>query len=274
MASPCCPTAPSSTTRAPSTRSPRPPSASSSRALEKAQKQGGAQGKSAGSTACQEAVSGLKVGNFVNNLSNEGSADVGGTTTTKISGDLNVPGAIDALLELTKNPACSAQLGAAGPLPSEAELDKAKTQIESALKKAHLDVYVGDDNIVRKIAAELSIEPPNASSSGPKKVNLEFELSIDGVNEDQTIEAPSGAKPLNDLFLKLGVNPIELLGVLQGKGGLGGLSGAGGLGGLLNGIGGSGGSSSGGGSGSAQAYLNCLKGAQTPVNIQKCAGLK
>lgn len=243
-------------------------------ALEKAQKQGGAQGKSAGSTACQEAVSGLKVGNFVDNLSNEGSTDVGGTTTTKISGDLNVPGAIDALLELTKNPACSAQLGAAGPLPSEAELDKAKTQIESALKKAHVDVYVGDDNIVRKIAAELSIEPPNASSSGPKKVDLEFELSIDGVNEDQTIEAPSGAKPLNDLFLKLGVNPIELLGVLQGKGGLGGLSGAGGLGGLLNGIGGSGGSSSGGGSGSAQAYLNCLKGAQTPVDIQKCAGLK
>ncbi len=243
-------------------------------ALEKAQKQGGAQGKSAGSTACQEAVSGLKVGNFVDNLSNEGSTDVGGTTTTKISGDLNVPGAIDALLELTKDPACGAQLGAAGPLPSEAELDKAKTQIESALKKAHVDVYVGDDNIVRKIAAELSIEPPNASSSGPKKVDLEFELSIDGVNEDQTIEAPSGAKPLNDLFLKLGVNPIELLGVLQGKGGLGGLSGAGGLGGLLNGIGGSGGSSSGGGSGSTQAYLNCLKGAQTPVDIQKCAGLK
>ena len=143
-------------------------------ALEKAQKQGGAQGKSAGSTACQEAVSGLKVGNFVDNLSNEGSTDVGGTTTTKISGDLNVPGAIDALLELTKNPACSAQLGAAGPLPSEAELDKAKTQIESALKKAHVDVYVGDDNIVRKIAAELSIEPPNASSSGPKKVDLEL----------------------------------------------------------------------------------------------------
>jgi hypothetical protein len=243
-------------------------------ALEKAQKQGGAQGKSAGATACQEAVSGLKVGSFVDNLSNEGSADVGGATTTKISGDLNVSGAIDALLELTKNPACSAQLGAAGPLPSEAELDKAKTQVESALKKAHVEVYVGNDNIVRKIAAELSIEPQNASSSGPKKVELNFELSIDGVNEGQTIEAPSGAKPLNDLFLKLGVNPIELLGVLQGQGGAGGLSGAGGLGGLLNGIGGSGGSSSGGGSGSAQAYLNCLKGAQTPVDIQKCAGLK
>jgi hypothetical protein len=239
-------------------------------ALEKSQKQGEAQGKSAGATACQEAVSDLKVGSFIDNLSNEGSADVGGATTTKISGDLNVPGAIDALLELTKNPACSSQLGAAGPLPSGAELDKAKAQVEGALKKAHVDVYVGNDDIVRRIAAELSIEPPKQSSGGPKKVELGFELSLDGVNESQTIEAPSGAKPLNDLFLKLGVNPIELLGMVNGKGGL-----SGGLGGLLNKLGASSGSASGGGeSGSTQAYLNCLKGAQTPVDLQKCAGLK
>ena len=105
--------------------------------------------------------------------------------------------------------------------------------MQSALKTAHVDVYVGDDNIVRKIAAELSIEPQNASSSGPKKVDLEFELSIDGVNEEQTISAPSGAKPLNDLFQKLNINPIELLGAASGQGGL---SGSGGLGGLLNGL--------------------------------------
>jgi hypothetical protein len=251
-------------------------------AIERSQQRGGAQGQSAGATACQEAAANLKVGDFVENLSNEGSSDVGGTSTTKVSGDLNVPGAIDALLELTKDPACSAQLGAAGPLPSEAELDKAKSQVESALKKAHVDVYVGDDNIVRKIAAELSIEPQNASSGGPKKVDLEFELTLEGVNEEQTIEAPSGAKPLNDLFMKLGVNPIELLGAASGQGGL---SGSGGLSGLLNGLSGAagGGSSSGGGSessgggssggGSQQAYLKCLQGATTPVDLQKCAGL-
>lgn len=253
--------------------------------IERAQQRGGAQGKSAGATACQEAVANLKVGDFVENLSNEGSSDVGGTSTTHVSGDLNAPGAIEALLELTKDPACSAQLGAAGPLPSEAQLDKAKSQVESALKTAHVDLYVGDDNIVRKIAAELSIEPQNASSSGPKKVDLEFELSIDGVNEEQTIEAPSGAKPLNDLFRQLGVNPLELLGAASGQGGL---SGSGGLGGLLNGLSGAAGGSSGGGSSSGgsssngaaapsgnsqQDYLNCLKGATTPVDLQKCAAL-
>jgi hypothetical protein len=248
-------------------------------AIEQAQQRNQSKGESAKATACQEAVSDLKVGDFVKNLSNEGSADVGGTTTTKISGDLDVPGAIESLLELTKNPACAGTLGAAGPLPSEAELDKAKGQVESALKKAHVDVYVGDDNIVRKIAAELSIEPKSGSSSGPKKVDLSFELELSDVNQEQTIEAPSGAKPLQQLFQKLGVNPIELLG---GAGGQGGLSGAG-LGNLLKGLSG-GGASSGGGStggessggptsGAQQAYLNCLKGASTPTDIQKCTAL-
>ncbi len=237
-------------------------------AIERSQQRSGIQSQSAGATACQEAASNLKVGDFVENLTNEGSSDVGGTSTTRVSGDLNVPGAIDALVKLTENPACSAQLNAAGPLPIS-KLDQAKSKIESSLKKAHVDVYVGEDHIVRKIAADLSIEPPNASGSGPKKVDLEFELTINGVNEEQTISAPSGAKPLNDLFQQLGVNPIELLGAASGQGGL---SGSGGLGGLLNGL--SGAAGGGSSSGNPQAYLHCLEGAQTPVDLQKCAGLK
>ena len=61
-------------------------------AIERSQQRSGAQGQSAGATACQEAVANLKVGDFVENLSNEGSSDVGGTSTTHVSGDLNVPG--------------------------------------------------------------------------------------------------------------------------------------------------------------------------------------
>ena len=260
--------------------------------IEQQQKKNGAQSKSAGSTACQEAASELKVGSFIDNLKNEGSTDVGGTSTTHVSGDLNVAGAIGALLKLSENPACSSVLGATGQIPPAAELNKAKSQVESALKTAHVDIYVGSDHIVRKVSGELEIEPPSQSSSGPKKVNLTFELSLSGVNEPQTISAPSGAKPLNELFQKLGVNPIELLGAASGKGGLSGLSkglsgGSGGLGSILNGLSGAaGGSSSGTGGGSSssggasagsgssqQAYLNCLQGASTPVDIQKCAAL-
>jgi hypothetical protein len=229
-------------------------------AIEQAQQKSGGQSSSADVTACQEAATGLKIGDFVDNLTNEGTSNVGETSTTQVSGDLNASGAIDAIIELVETPACAAQLGAAGPLPSTAELDQAKGQVQSALKKAHIDVYVGEDNIVRRIAAELSIEPPaGASEGGPKKVDVDFDLSLEGVNEEQSITAPSGAKPLNELFLKLGINPIELLNATRG----------GGLGELLGGA--AGGATGGTAGGSTQAIQECLQGATSAADVQKCA---
>jgi hypothetical protein len=241
-------------------------------ALKQAQGQGGAEGESPGVTACQEEAGRLKVADFVDNLSNEGSADVGGTTTTKVSGDLDVAGGIDALVELAEGPACRAQLGAVGPLPSKAEIAEAKNEVKGAVKVAHADVYVGDDNIVRRISARLKIEPKKRGS-GPKSVEIDLDLKLTGINEEQEISAPGNAKPLNDLFLKLGVNPIELLETLSGEGG------GEGLGGLLEGLGGAGGGSSKGGSskgggsggGGQQAYLKCIAGATTAADVQKCA---
>jgi hypothetical protein len=234
--------------------------------FEQAQQQGGQEAGDV--TACQEAATGLEVGQFVDNLSSEGSADVEGTETTKVSGDLNSGGAIDALIKLTENPACSAQLEAAGPLPL-GELESAKGEITDALKKAHVDLYVGDDHIIRKLVAELTVEP---KSSG-EKVEIELELTLGGVNEEQEISAPGNAKPLEGLFRKLGVNPLELLEAGSGGGA--------GIGSLLEGItsgGSSGGGSSSGessaeapGSAAQQAYLECLQGAETPTDLQKCA---
>jgi len=185
-------------------------------ALKQAQSEGGAETGSAAVTACQEEFGKLKVADFLEGSANEGGADVGGTSTTKVSGDLSVSGAIDAALEAVESQACRAQLAAAGPLPSEAEIDSAKDEVSSSVKTAQVDVYVGDDDIVRQISAQLTIEPKN-SGSGPKKVEIELDLKLTGVNEEQTISAPENARPLSKLFIKLGVNPIELLGLLQGE---------------------------------------------------------
>jgi hypothetical protein len=234
-----------------------------------AKKQGAGGEKSSEVTACQEAAGELKVADFIENLSEGGSADVGGTSTTKVSGDLNASGALDAVSELIEDPACSEQLEAAGAVPSPAELDAAKGTVQDAVKNAHVDLYVGDDHIVRRMIVQATVEPPEgAGGGGVKSLELEIDLTLTGVNEDQTISAPASSKPLSDLFLKLGINPIELLGAVQG--------GAGGLGGLLEGLGGAGGSSSGGGSGGSgggqQTYYECLSEAHTPVDIQNCTG--
>lgn len=232
-------------------------------AFERAQQGGGKEDI----TACQKAAEGIEFGQFADNLQSEGDADVEGTSTTKVSGDLNVSGGIDALIKLTEDPACSSQLEAAGPLPL-GELEEAKGELAKAIEKAHVDLYVGDDDIVRRMAMELTIAPPDA---GDEKVELELELTLSGVNEEQSFSSPSDAKPLEALFKKIGVNPLELLEAGGDEG----------LGGLLEGITGgapSGGSSSGGASdpgaiAGQDEYVKCLQAAQTPADLQKCASL-
>jgi hypothetical protein len=239
--------------------------------FKKAQEEGGGGGQTPELSACQDTIGNLKVADFIDNVKDEGSVDVGGTATTKVSGDLNVSGALDSAFEFIEDPDCASQLGATGSLPSSDELDEARSEVKGAVKTAKIELYVGDDNIVRRVVAKLKIEPSKDSGGGPRSVAIDLDLTLTGVNEDQEIAAPTSAKPLSKLFLKLGVNPIELLPLLEGKGG--------GLGNLLEGLGGSsGGSSTGGGSGSSgsgsggqQAYLNCLGNARTPADLQKCA---
>jgi hypothetical protein len=236
-------------------------------AFEQAQQQEGSE--SGDITACQKAAEGIKFSQFAENLKNEGSADVEGTSTTKVSGDLNVSGAIDALIQLTEDPACSSQLEAAGPLPL-GELEEARGELSKAIKQAHVDLYVGDDDIVRKVAAELTVQPGAAD----EKVELEIDLTLAGVNEEQSFSSPSNAKPVRALFDKIGVNPIELLQAGSEEG----------IGGLLEGLGGAdlGGSSTGGSSSSGsdlgdpaaqKAYGKCLQTADTAADVQKCSSL-
>ncbi len=233
--------------------------------IESAINQSNSQGESPTETssACQQAAAGLKVGEFVTNLTNEGGAEVGGTETTKVSGDLDVPGAISEVMKLAENPACSSSLEQAGSLPL-AQLGKAKSEIESALKNAHVVVYVGEDNIVRRFTAEFEIEPTGAS----EKVEIEIDLSFNKVNEEQEIKTPTGAQPLEGLFKKLKVNPLELLQGVQGGQGFN-------LEGLLNeAIGGSGaaGVTSPSGGVNPQAIEKCAKEASSPAELKNCIG--
>jgi len=229
--------------------------------FEQAQQEGTGEGPEA--KACQEAAAELEIGDFIDNLSNEGGVDVDGTSTTEVSGDLNVSGAIDQIIKLTENPACSSQLEMAGPLPL-GDLEQAKDELGKAVKNAHVAVFVGeDDNIVRKVETQATVEP-----EGDEKVEFEFELTLGEVNEEQTISAPANAKPLEQLWDQLGFNPLELFGS------------GGGLEGLLEGVGGD--SSSGGGEGpsaevevpdleESEAYLECLQEVESASDLQKCA---
>jgi hypothetical protein len=250
------------------------------------QAQQGGQGESKGSNNCKEAVGALDFTKLADNLKNEGSVDVGGTSTTKLSGELDPTGATDLLAELSDNPACRGQLSAAGQLPSTGELEKSGDELKRSLKSAHVEFYVGDDDIVRRIVAHVVVEPKD---SGKERSEIDLDITLNGVNEEQEIVAPSGAKPLSDLFLKLGINPLELAGALQkgeglqslleqfGKKSGDGLPGGGLPGGLpdFGGGGGAGGEGGGAGGGSgaerALSYAECVRGATSAADLQKCA---
>jgi hypothetical protein len=182
--------------------------------FEEADQEGEKESSGAQRTACQKQATSMNLEEFIDNLENEGGEDVDGVKTTKLSGDLDPKGAIDALIRLAETPACASQLEEAGPFPLE-ELKKMKGEITGAVKKAHADIYVGeDDHIVRKVVADLTVEPPGTG----EKAEISFDFTLGDVNEPQTIKAPANAEPLEKLFGQLGVDPLQLLGMLQGGG--------------------------------------------------------
>jgi hypothetical protein len=240
--------------------------------FEEAQQEGSKESQTAEVTACQKAAESLDLGEFVDNLENEGSEDIAGTGTTKLSGELNPKTAVEAIIKLSENSACSSELEATGALPLD-ELKEQQPELTDAVKKAHITVNVGeDDHIPRKVVAELTIEPKGTGETA----EVEFELTLSKVNEKQTIKAPAGAEPIEKLFAQLGVNPFELLGMLEGGG-------SGGLGSLLEGIGGESGGTSGGGGGAeelelpsvenSKEFTECLQNAESAADVQKCASL-
>jgi hypothetical protein len=241
--------------------------------FEKAEQEGEKESAGAEANACQKAATSMNLEEFVDNLENEGGEEVEGVKTTKLSGDVDPKGAIDAIIRLLETPACSAELESAGPLPFD-ELKELEGEITGAVKQAHADIYVGeDDHIVRKVTADLTVEPKGSG----EKAEIEFDFTLGQVNEEQTIKAPANAEPLEKLFGQLGINPLELLGMMEGGGSedLGGL-----LEGITGAIDGEGSSSGGGGaeielpsSGESKEFTECLSEAKSASDVQECASL-
>lgn len=218
-------------------------------------------------SACQDALAEIDFSTAFKNAKNEGSVEVAGQETTKVSAEIDAAGIVDLVSGLAEDPSCGAQIKAAGG-GSLDQLDEAKDQLGEVVKKVEADLYVGDEGIVRR----LTVTAVGEDEDG-QRVDVDLDLTLSEVNEPQEISAPANAKPLEELFGKLGVNPLALLES----------SGEDGIAGLLEGVLKEaplgelpGGSSSGGGpsgSGDSKAYIECLEKAKTASDLQDCAGL-
>ena len=139
---------------------------------------------------------------WLTNLTNDGTEDVGGTETIHISGDADAQKMLTDIGNLASSiPGASSQ----GIDPSQL------SAASSAITEASVDVYSGaDDHILRKVDANLTIDPSQIAPEGAvpvSNIQISFSVEIDGLNEQQTIEAPSNAKPISELLGRRGHRP-------------------------------------------------------------------
>jgi hypothetical protein len=189
---------------------------------------------------------------WLTNQTTEGTEDVEGTETTHVSGDLNVEQVLTDFGGIV----------AGFPQAQAAPFDFNNLgQLSTAVEEASFDVYSSvDDNTLRKLEFNLAIDP-SAISAGTgvpvDSANVGFSLTLSEVNEEQTIEAPSDAQPIDELAGQLDLGGLGLQ--------LPGLDGG------VPDIGGGGGGGGGAGSDAAQAYLECISQAQTAEDQAACA---
>jgi hypothetical protein len=179
-----------------------------------------------------------------------GTAQVGGTSTFHITSGVDVPrflADVNRLLGKAKNLGGSTTQGVPQGLSPTVQ-----STIERSVKSAQVDVYTGEkDHALRRLALSVSLVVPKdaqKAAGGLKSGELRFNLTIADLNADQTISAPSGARPFSELQ--------NALAALQG------------------GSGSSAASTTPSSAGAPAKYLDCVQKAGTDVaKVQKCAVL-
>jgi len=193
------------------------------------------------------ATLGIDPRRWLTNPKNAGEAKVGDTDVIRITGDVNVNKLLDDV-NTALGKARSLGVQGSSSLPSQLTPEQ-KKQAADAIKKLSVEIFTGkEDRILRRMVVDLTADAQGESAA----VNLDLQLA--DVNSDQTIEAPSGAKPFDQLLSQLG--------------GLGGLSGSG------SGSGGGSGSSGGASSDNLEKYSKCIEDAGSDATkARKCADL-
>jgi len=156
---------------------------------------------------------GLNPANIIKNAKVE-DGEAGGVKTDHISGDIDVRKFLESLNKLFKSEAFSSQLpsGAAKPSLSSQAID----EIDKAVKQAHVEADVGkDDGILRKSGMDMSFDVPEDKRSqvgNAASGSFRFSVEQSDVNGDQSVTAPTGARPITELLQRLGIPPQLLQG--------------------------------------------------------------
>jgi hypothetical protein len=182
---------------------------------------------------------------WLKNGRNEGEAKVGDTDTIKLTGEADVAQVISDVQRIAQK-AGSLNLPGTQQVPTKLTPEQEK-EIVDAVKKFAIEVYTGkEDRILRKLVVNADLQ----DTASKQTSHVVFELTLNGVGEDQDFSAPKNAKP----FSALAKAAKDLTKGLAGTSTSGGASSS--------------------GSANIDKYAKCIDDAQGDTSkMQKCADL-
>ncbi len=114
-------------------------------------------------------------GSWLRNVKSEGTEKMDGVEVTHVSADVNSAKAITDVVKA---------MDRTGQVPAGAEANLA-----GVVKNGHLDAWVGDDKIMRRVSLELS-----GKGDGGRAVSMDLDFKLSGVNKPQDIGRPAKVK--------------------------------------------------------------------------------
>lgn len=242
---------------------------------------------------------GVKPRSWLTGLKKGKDEQVSGTDAYTVTGTVDVAKLAKDLSEIAdKAPGGLSGLGSQlgnknGKLGKSLDKETIEKTINESVKSINFTLNSGkDDEILRRMSLKIAFEVPEKFQKdldGLQSGDISFDVELADLNQPQAVKEPAGAKPLQELLKKLGLD--------KQAGQLGALSGLGGMPGSAGGTattpsiptpsapttppsssGGSNGntttpappSSTGPASKAGQEYLKCVRGAKGPEDIQKC----
>ena len=112
---------------------------------------------------------------WLRNVKSEGTQKMDGVDVTHVSADVNSSKAITDVVKAVDR---------TGQIPAGAE-----ARIAKVVKSGHLDAWVGDDKIMRRVSLDLT-----GKGTGGSAVAMDLDFRLSGVNEPQDIGRPAKVK--------------------------------------------------------------------------------
>jgi hypothetical protein len=151
---------------------------------------------------------GVKPSAWVVDPQDQGDADVAGQDTTHISGRVDLGKLLRDSNRVIQQRGASG--GTQGLAPQQIPEDQIR-QVEQAVKNSTMDVFVGDDDKIRRVAlkADFTLPPEQQAGTGAQGGTFNLTTELANVDGNQQITPPANAQPIQKLLEQL---PPGLLG--------------------------------------------------------------